>query len=125
MLRPGDLTRLGDRAPIASYGGGGFRIGQTRHDGSILILAGGVYAWPSPDIETGCAAIIERIRAREPADFFLLGTGATQIFPTAAVREAFELAGLGIEPMATSSACRTYNILLAEQRHFAAGLIAI
>ncbi len=125
MLRPGDLTRIGDRAPIASYGAGGFRIGSARHEGSILILANGVYAWASQDIETEATALAELIRAGEPADFLLLGTGVSQIFPSAAVREAFEAPGLGIEPMATGSACRTYNILLAEQRHFAASFIAI
>jgi uncharacterized protein len=34
-------------------------------------------------------------------------------------------AGIGLEPMDTGAACRTYNILLAEQRPVAAALIAV
>ncbi len=120
-----DLVRLGDRAPISSYGGGGFRFGDARHEGSILILATGVYGWPAPDIESHAADLLALIRAGAPADFLLLGTGDTQIFPSPATREAFDAVGVGLEPMATGPACRTYNILLAEQRHFAAGFIAI
>ncbi len=120
-----DLRRLGERSPVASYGGGGFRFGDTRHGGSILILSTGVYAWTAPDIEAHASALLDLIRAGAPADFFLFGTGAAQIFPSAATREAFDAAGIGLEPMATGPACRTYNILLAEQRHFAAGFIAI
>lgn len=120
-----ELTRIGERAPITSYGGGGFRIGQTRHEGSILILADGVYGWITPNIEMQATVLASVIRQGEPADFLLFGTGPAQVFPSAAAREAFEASGLGIEPMATAAACRTYNILLAEQRHFAAGFIAI
>jgi uncharacterized protein len=37
----------------------------------------------------------------------------------------FANAGLGLEPMSTGAAARTYNILLAERRRVAAALIAV
>ena len=41
------------------------------------------------------------------------------------MRKAFAVAGLGLEVMDTGAACRTYNVLLAEERIFAAALIAL
>jgi uncharacterized protein len=41
------------------------------------------------------------------------------------VRAALEAAGIGVETMATPSACRTYNVLLAEDRRVAAALVAL
>jgi uncharacterized protein len=57
--------------------------------------------------------------------FLILGTGATQIFPDAKLRQHFAGTGLALEALDTGAACRTYNILLAEERIFAAGLIAL
>ena len=42
-----------------------------------------------------------------------------------ALRAALEAAGLGVEIMATPSACRTYNVLLGEGRRIAAGLLPV
>ncbi|MGE3712677.1 MAG: MTH938/NDUFAF3 family protein, partial [Hyphomicrobiaceae bacterium] len=55
----------------------------------------------------------------------LLGTGGSQVFPPAAVRQALAAENIGIEAMSTGAAARTYNILLAEQRLVAAALIAV
>lgn len=120
------LTRLGDRAPVASYGGGGFRFGELRHHGSVLILASGFYALSAANLAAlDAAAIVAMISGGDAADFLLLGTGDTQQFPDQPMRLAFDAAGIGLEAMATGPACRTFNILYAEQRHFAAALIAV
>ena len=42
-----------------------------------------------------------------------------------AERAALEAAGAGVEVMATPSACRTYNVLLAEGRRVAAALMPV
>ncbi len=62
---------------------------------------------------------------RRGVAFLLLGTGAAQIFPDPPLREAFAKAGIGLEAMDTGAACRTYNVLLSEERVFAAALIAM
>jgi uncharacterized protein len=41
------------------------------------------------------------------------------------VRAALEAAGIGADAMSTPAACRTYNVLLAEDRRVAAALIAV
>ncbi|MEM1307569.1 MAG: Mth938-like domain-containing protein, partial [Pseudomonadota bacterium] len=61
---------------------------------------------------------------RSPS-FLLLGTGARQVFPSAELRAAFIERGIGLEPMDTGAACRTYNVLLAEKRPVAAAIIAV
>jgi len=62
---------------------------------------------------------------KDRIDVLLLGTGRTQVFPNLEIRNAFSAAGLGLEPMDTGAACRTYNVLLAEHRRVAAALIAV
>jgi uncharacterized protein len=41
------------------------------------------------------------------------------------VWRAFADAGIGLEPMTTGAACRTYNVLLAEGRPVGAALVAV
>lgn len=53
----------------------------------------------------------------------VLGTGERQIFPPASLYAQVLRAGIGVEVMSTPSACRTYNILLAEGRRVGALLI--
>ena len=57
--------------------------------------------------------------------FVLLGTGREHHMPPPPVAKLFAEAGIGLEPMSTGAAARTYNVLLAEGRDFGAGLIAV
>ena len=114
------------QAPIDAYGDGGFRFAGMSHRGSLLLLPSGIHAWAATD-----AAILNMsdfavlLAEREKIEFVLLGTGAGQVFPPLAVRRGFDDAGLGLDPMSTGSAARTYNVLLAEGRKVAAALIAV
>ncbi len=126
MLTQQTLRRIGARAPISAYGAGGFRFGELRHAGSVAILASGIYAVDVPMADAlDAVSLIPWLTGEDAADFVLLGTGARQAFPDAATLAAFDAAGIGLEPMATGAACRTFNVLYAEQRHFAALLIAV
>ena len=117
---------LAGRAPIAAHSGGLFRIGAVEHRGSLMILSRGVFAWPVADAPEANEATLAPVLDEGPAaGFLLLGTGATQVFPPRPLREAFAKAGIGLEAMDTGAACRTYNVLLAEGRIFAAALIAM
>ena len=113
-------------APVTAYGNGGFRFAEMSHKGSILCLPGGIYAWDAAAADELApqhfAFLLQQLAARTVV---LLGTGATQIFPSAAVTQAFADKGLTLEPMSTGAAARTYNVLLAEKRLVAAALIAV
>ena len=58
-------------------------------------------------------------------DVLLVGMGAEIAPIPGPVREAFDEIGVGIEAMSTGSACRTYNVLLAEDRRVAVALLAV
>lgn len=122
--RPAPL--LAGRAPVTGYGRGLFRTGGLEHRGSLIILPDATLPWDVASADGLMADHLEPILALGPAiGFLLLGTGRAQIFPSPELRAAFAKAGLGLEAMDTGAACRTYNVLLGEERVFAAALIAI
>ena len=61
--------------------------------------------------------------ARLEVEILLIGTGETQRFPDAATLRPLIDAKIGYEVMDTAAACRTYNILVAEDRLVAAALV--
>lgn len=111
------------RMPIDGYGSGGFRIAGRVHAGAVLILPGEEPApWEAaPDL----AALVARA---EGFDVLLVGTGREMrsLGPDFDARRAsMEAAGTGVELMGTPSACRTFNVLLAEGRRVAAALLPV
>ena len=54
------------------------------------------------------------------AQIILLGSGSTQTFPLPEVWFALAQNGVGFEIMSNDAACRTYNLLSAENRRVAA-----
>ena len=119
-------ARYPGRAPIDAYGNGGFRFAEMSHRGSLLLLPSGIYAWAVDRFDDLVESDFARVFGEASSiDFLLLGTGDHQRFPSAVIREAFAAAGVGLEVMGTGAACRTYNVLLAEQRAVAAALIAV
>ncbi len=114
------------RVPIDAYGNGGFRFAGMSHRGSLLCLPSGVYGWQAPEADAvTLESLAQALAEKETIGIFLLGTGAQQVFPTSAVRKAFDAAGLGLDVMSTGAAARTYNVLLAEGRPVAAALMVV
>jgi uncharacterized protein len=126
LLGGSNVARYPYEAAVTAYGNGGFRFADMSHKGSILCLPSGVYAWTAVRAEdltaTDFAQVLSELKA---PTVLLLGTGAGQVFMPAAIVKAFADAGIGLEPMSTGAAARTYNILLAEKRSVAAALIAV
>jgi uncharacterized protein len=114
------------RAPIDAYGNGGFRFAGMSHRGSVMILPSGIYAWDVKSLDDvtadACAAFLREVKR---PGFVLLGAGPAHAFPSSDVRKLFAEAGIGLEPMSTGAAARTFNVLLAEGRDVSAGLIAV
>ncbi len=113
-------------APIEAYGNGGFRFAGMSHKGSILCLPSGIHGWsavavPSLTVDDFASVLAERASI----DFLLLGCGRSLLVPPAPVVKAFVAAGMGLEPMDTGAAARTYNVLMGEGRRVAAALIAV
>ena len=62
-----------------------------------------------------CSATMARLRAHDP-EVVIIGTGARHVFLPQELIAPLMHAGIGVEIMSTSAACRTYNILSAEGR---------
>lgn len=117
---------LPERAPIASYGNGGFRFAGMSHQGSLLILANGMHAWrPTVFSDVTSADFASVLSAGPRPAFLLFGTGSLMHLPPPDLRKVFADAGIALETMATGAAVRTYNILLAEKRDVTAALLAV
>ncbi len=113
---------FGTQPPIDGYGPGGFRIGGAWHAGSVILGPEGV---EPAELPLDGAAIARLIAAAGAGDLVLFGQGADIAPLPPRLRAPLEAAGLGIEVMSTPSACRTYNVLLAEERPVAALLTAL
>lgn len=66
-------------------------------------------------------AHLEAILALAP-ELVVLGTGPAQQFPSAEIRALLTARGVGLEVMQLGAACRTFNVLVQEERRVAAGL---
>lgn len=78
--------------------------------------------WPVhtfADLEQTHLATISEMKP----EVVLLGTGERLLFPEQQWIGYFHQQGIGFEVMDTAAACRTYNILTAENRHAVAALI--
>jgi len=114
------------RVLVEGYGGGGFEVGGARHGGSILILQDRVLAWPvTTASEIDEAALQPVVEAARTLEVLLIGSGARGVFLPPGLRQSLRDHGLGVDVMATPAACRTFNILVMEQRAAAAALIAV
>jgi uncharacterized protein len=108
---------------IRAYAAGELRIDDVTHRGTVIVSASTVL--PLPDIRdmNDLAALDpSRLLALDP-ELVLLGTGQRQVFPPASFRAQFLSAGIGLEVMNTGAACRTFNVLAAEQRRVVALLM--
>ncbi|MGF1630983.1 MAG: Mth938-like domain-containing protein [Kiloniellaceae bacterium] len=123
-----DITPLipQGRQVIESYGNGGFRVTGESFRGSILVLPTWSTAWPLTAIEELDLASLEPVLAAEPAvEVLLIGCGRAMAFIDPELHAAARARGVALEPMDTGAACRTYNVLMAEDRRVAAALIAV
>lgn len=107
---------------IDSYGPGGFRIEGEWHEGSLIVSPAGVERFTGP---VGRETLAPVLAQADAIDVVLVGQGAEFAPLAPPARRALEEAGIGVESMATGAACRTYNLLLAEERRVAAVLVAI
>jgi len=108
-----------DSVPIDGYGPGFFRVGGERMDGPIALFPNGAFNWGGLE---DTATILAQ---RDHIDVVFVGTGAEIAHLPADFRKVFEDANLGVEPMASPAACRTYNVLLSEGRRVAVALLPI
>jgi len=108
---------------IRAYGNGELRVNEHVYRGGVILSAATVITDANvQNLDDLLALGRSRVLALEP-EVVLLGTGARQVFPAPSFGAQFLRAGIGFEVMDTSAACRTFNVLVGEQRRVAAILL--
>jgi uncharacterized protein len=101
---------------VTGYGPDYIEVNRVRHAGSLIVAPDSpVRAWSAEQIETLREDDFAPVLALEP-ELVLVGTGAQQHFLPAPLIARFAQVGVGFEVMDTAAACRTFNILMAENR---------
>ena len=109
---------------IRAYQAGELQVNENRYRGAVILSASTLLAEPNIQDLAGLIGIdASRILALGP-EIVLLGTGARQTFPPPSFGAQFLRAGIGFEVMDTGAACRTFNVLVGEQRRVVALLLA-
>jgi uncharacterized protein len=107
---------------VRAYAPGEVRIGERRLQNSCLLRAEGIEDWRPQTLSQVSLQDLEPIFALQP-EIIVLGSGSTQRFPDSALLAAVWSRGIGLEVMDTGAACRTYNILVTEDRRVVAALL--
>jgi uncharacterized protein len=117
-----ELTPLvqAGRQVIERYGPSGFRISGTIHLGPVLVFPFRTEAWP--DAAATVEALLPVVE-HGGIELLLLGLGRRMVPATALLRAALRVHGIAVEAMDTGAACRTYNVLLGDDRIVAAALL--
>lgn len=107
---------------VRAYSRTELRIGEELVRASCIVSADRLITdWPPARLDALTTEHLQMIFELEP-EVALLGTGERQRFPPPEIRAAFAARGVGLEVMDLGAACRTYNILVQEERHAVAAL---
>lgn len=113
------------RYRIQAYASGQVTVNHEALTGSLIVSPDRLIRdWPPQVFEDLTAAHLALALSLEP-EILILGTGDRLRFPHPRLTGEIQRRGVGVEVMDTAAACRTYNILLGEQRRVAAALLMI
>jgi uncharacterized protein len=108
---------------ITGYGAGYVAVNRMRYESNLIVLPDRIIEdWDVESFEQLAPEHFDFLISLSP-EMVLFGTGATLRFPHPKLTRMLIEAGIGIEVMDTSAACRTYNILTDEGRRVAAALL--
>lgn len=108
---------------ITRYDAHHVQVGETRYESPLVVMPERIDAdWHTGGFDSLDEAAFARL-AGLGCEILILGTGMRQRFPQPRLMRALVEAGIGLEVMDLGSACRTYNILVAEHRNVAAALV--
>jgi uncharacterized protein len=101
---------------IRRYGADFIVIGENEIRESCIVSANSFAPWTPRSVEELNPGHLAPLLALSP-EVVVLSTGAKQVFPRAALRAEFATRKIGLEVMEIGAACRTYNVLVGEERH--------
>jgi len=107
---------------FTAYGEGYVMVNGARHASSLIVLPDQVLPWGAASFTALTSEDFAPL-AGLGLEIVLLGTGPRLRFPHPLLTRALAEAHVGLEVMDLQAACRTYNILVAEERKVAAALL--
>ena len=108
---------------VGSFADNAIVIGEVRYTTSLIVTPEQVVPdWPPQHLDQLTVDDLGMILALGP-ELILVGTGNALRFPDSVILKGVIRAGIGIDFMDSRAVCRTYNILAAEGRRVAAGVI--
>ena len=110
---------------ISRYGKGFVQIKEKLINTSVIVETETVVADWRPQTLSEMTVEDCKLLIKSKPDVIILGTGEHQQFPEREILKLFAQNQVGLEVMNTAAACRTFNILLSEDRSVVAGLFMI
>ena len=108
---------------IKSYAPGRVQIREHHYSRSLIVMPHRLLPeWGAHDAGALRASDFQAIIEHRP-EVLILGTGERQVFPDPAIFGTLMDLGIGFEVMDNAAACRTYNVLIAEERRAALALM--
>ena len=107
---------------ITGYGEGYVVVNGERRSSSVVVMPDRIEQWQAGAFDSLTSDDFQFLK-QLGAEIVLLGTGPKQRFPHPRLTAELARAGIGLEVMDLQAACRTYNILVAEERKVAAALL--
>jgi uncharacterized protein len=107
---------------FTAYGDDYVVINGERRSENLVVLPERIVGWPARSFDALTRGDFEFLQSMQ-TEIVLLGTGPRQRFPHPRLTAPLAQAGIGLEVMDLRAACRTYNILVAEDRKVAAALL--
>ena len=107
---------------VTAYGDDYVTVNGVRYEESIVVLPDRVQAWAARSFESLGEQHFTGL-SEMGAEIVIRGTGGRQRFPHPRLTAPLARARIGLEVMSLQAACRTYNILVAEERKVAAALL--
>lgn len=120
-----DLTRQhpGDKVFVRAVGSAGVTVAGQTYTTAVILTPDSVHAdWPVDSTADISAQTLETVVGLDP-ELVIIGTGAEQRFLEPDVMMVFHERGIGIEIMNTQAACRTFNLLVMEERRVVAAML--
>jgi uncharacterized protein len=111
-----------DANVVVGYAADEVRLRERALRTSAIVTADRIVDWPVASIADLTPSALDPVLDLGP-EIVLLATGAVQRFPEPDVVAHVYSRGVGFEAMEVGAACRTYNLLLSEDRRVALALL--
>ena len=117
------LSNISGSNAFTGYGEGYVMVNRQRYERNLVVLPDRIVTdWRPAGFDQLSAEDFARLAELAP-EIVLLGTGSRLRFPRPELTRALIDAHIGLEVMDIQAACRTYNILAAEERKVVAALL--